>query len=115
MAAKSVTLRKVEVLEWAIGELLACDDLAPAQRAGLEQAAGLARSLRPSATPAAAHTPVAYDRGVVGCSCGYRPERPAARASTILSAYRSHLAKLGIPRTSAPVIMGYGPNAGKPW
>ena len=112
--AKKITLTKVEFAEFGLRELLDSEDVDPLRRAELERSLALVTSLRP--TPAAGtHTPVAYDRGIIGCSCGFRPDHPAARISTMLGAYHSHLAKLGLPRTSAPVIYGYGPNVGKPW
>jgi hypothetical protein len=51
----------------------------------------------------------------VGCSCGFRPTKQASRISTMLGAYHTHLAALGIPRGSAPVVYGYGPKQGQTW
>lgn len=116
MSTKRLTLAKVEMTEYAIGELLACADLDPARRPLLEQALAQVSGLRSSwSADPAAHTPVMWDRGILGCACGFRPANPAARASMMMAAYHSHLAQIGLPRTDAPVVYGFGPNQGQPW
>ena len=115
MGKGKITLRKVEIAEFGLDDLLACTDLSPATRRELEAARAAVTSLRPTAPPAGAHTPVAWAPGIVGCSCGFRPKAPASRISTMFGAYHTHLAALGIPRHDAPVIYGYGPKRGQPW
>lgn len=110
-----VTLRKVEMAEYALDDLLACADLGPADRDRLAAARAFVTTLRPAAPPAADHTPVAWDRGIIGCACGYRPDKVPARISMMMAPYHAHIAKLGVPRTDAPVIYGYGPKKGQRW
>lgn len=114
MAKKHLTLAKVEMAEFAIAQLLECDDFPAGKRAPLIATAGLLESLRPQKADPAAHTPVAYAPGIFGCSCGARPAERATRGSMTMAYYHGHLAKLGLPRTNAPVIAGYGPNQGQP-
>lgn len=114
MPAKHLTLAKVEIAEIALRELLECADLDPAYQAGLTSALGQVISLRPNSADPAAHTPVVWEPGIYGCTCGFRPNERPSRASMMMSPYHSHLAKIGLPRTNAPIVYGYGPKAGQP-
>jgi hypothetical protein len=78
MARKSITLAKVEMAEFALRQLLDCDDFPAGKRAVLETTAGLISSLRPGSAKSTDHTPIAYAPGIFGCSCGFRPARPPA-------------------------------------
>lgn len=115
MARKSITLAKVEMAEFALGQLLECEDLPAGKRAVLASTKTLVASLRPGNANPADHTPIAYAPGIFGCKCGFRPAKPAGRISTMFGAYHSHLAKIGVPRNDAPVIYGYGPKIGQPF
>ena len=116
MGVRKITLNKVEMAQVVLTELIACVDVDEPRRAALRNALDLVTSLRPVADSPAQHTPVLWAPGIAGCSCGYRPDHPAGRISTLFGAYHSHLARLGIPRSGASVraVYGFGPKIGQP-
>ena len=113
MVAKKITLAKVEMARFALEELMSCADVPPGRRADLLAALGVVNALAPAGVNVLEHTPVLYAPGIIGCQCGFRPVRQPARASTWMSPYHSHLAKIGCPRTNARVLYGYGPQIGQ--
>jgi hypothetical protein len=112
MAAKRITLAKVEIAEYALAALAECVDIEVGQRAALAAAASLVTSLRPR-QPEGVHSPVLWAPGIVGCSCGDRPAKMPSRASMLFSGYRSHLARIGVPDTNQRAVVGYGPDKGR--
>jgi hypothetical protein len=113
MPAKKITLAKVEMARFALKELMACVDVPPDRRAELARALAVANSLAPTGANMADHSPVLYAPGIIGCKCGFRPAKFPGRASTMMSPYHSHLAKIGCPRSNAPVLYGYGAQIGQ--
>jgi len=114
MATKKITLAKVEMAQFALKELLLCVDLDAGARSGLLAALSLVDSLTPTGAKMADHTPVLYAPRLIGCKCGFRPASPASSVHAWMSSYHSHLAKIGCPRSNAPVLYGFGPDLGKP-
>ena len=107
-----ITIRKVEMAEAVLDDLLACpmDDKT---RASLAAARDLVHSLRPTPAPGA-HDPVAYEPWLIGCSCGFRPDARPARASMSMAPYNSHLARAGLPRDDGrQITYGYGDKIGQ--
>jgi hypothetical protein len=115
MATKKITLAKVDMARFALRELMACADVPPSRRTDLAAALAAVESLAPTGVNPADHTPLVYAPGIFGCRCGFRPDRQPSRASTMFSPYNSHLAKIGCPRTNAPIIYAYGPKIGQPY
>jgi hypothetical protein len=104
MAVKHITLVKVEIAQSALSTLIECEEVPAVAKASLRAAIATIKSLTPHQVVASDHTPVEYDRGMIGCRCGFCPPKRPARGSMWMAPYNSHLARLGLPRNNAPIV-----------
>ena len=117
--AKPPSMTKIEIGELALRDLLSADLPADLRAKMLEVRDGIT-ALRRSDLDPADHRPVYLDSSLypgamqqIGCSCGNSPKTPMrGRYSTMHANYHSHLATIGLPRSTYPTTYASGPYAG---
>jgi hypothetical protein len=110
-----LTPARLNVGESVLSELFDADGLTEAQRRAFGNALDVLLDMKQAAITAKPndHQPVMYAPGIMGCSCGVKPQR-VQRMSQTATFFFSHRGKLGIPEHNRidPVIR-YGEHNGK--